>query len=78
MDHSATGGRDRVPGRGGAESASGTASAAAPETWELWRQDDNGNIFLVSVHPDEGSASLRMSGFESGTVHKQHYWIKRK
>ena len=56
-------------GRGAAESA--------PETWELWRQDDNGNRYLISVHPDEASARARMSVFESGTVHKQDYWIRR-
>jgi len=45
--------------------------------WELWRQDDNGNKFLVSVHPDEAAARSRLAGFESGVVHKQSYWIVR-
>jgi CubicO group peptidase (beta-lactamase class C family) len=53
------------------------AAVAGGETWELWRQDDNGNKYLVSVHPDETDARDRMSVFESGTVHKQDYWIKK-
>ena len=48
------------------------------ETWELWRQDDNGNIYLISAYPDEASARDRMFVFESGTVHKQNYWIEKK
>jgi CubicO group peptidase (beta-lactamase class C family) len=59
----------RAAGREGVESMA--------ETWELWRQDDNGNRYLVSVHPDEAAARGRMSALESGTVHKQHYWIKK-
>lgn len=43
--------------------------------WELWRQDDNGNKYLVSVHPDEAAARSRLAEFESGVVHKQSYWI---
>ena len=58
--------------------AAGREAAESPaETWELWRQDDNGNKYLVSIHADEGSARGRMSAIESGTVHKQHYWIKK-
>jgi len=45
--------------------------------WELWRQDDNGNEYLVSAHPDEAAARSRLDGFESGVVHKQSYWIVR-
>ena len=61
-----------------ADLAAGRAPAeSAAETWELWRQDDNGNRYLVSIHPDEGSAQGRMSAIESGTVHKQHYWIEK-
>jgi hypothetical protein len=50
---------------------------AAPR-WELWRQDDNGNRFLVSTHPDEAAARLRLDEFESGVVHKQTYWIDKR
>jgi CubicO group peptidase (beta-lactamase class C family) len=65
------------PGDGAGRAPGGDPAGAAPESWELWRQDDNGNRYLVSAHSDEASASARMSVFESGTVHKQHYWIRK-
>ena len=43
--------------------------------WELWREDDNANRYLVSVHDDENSARARLAEFESGVVHKQSYWV---
>jgi CubicO group peptidase (beta-lactamase class C family) len=43
--------------------------------WELWREDDNANRCLVSVHEDEASACARLAEFESGVVHKQRYWV---
>jgi hypothetical protein len=43
--------------------------------WEVWRQDDNGNRYLVSTHTDKASAELRLAELESGVVHKQAYWI---
>lgn len=46
--------------------------------WEVWRQDDNGNRYLVSAHPDEPAAKRRLAELESGVVHKQTYWIKTK
>ena len=51
--------------------------AEAPSTvrWEVWRQDDNGNRYLVSVHEDEPAARARLAAFESGVVHKQRYWV---
>ena len=66
----------RVSGRAAGRTAGPQAIGSESETWELWRQDDNGNRYLVSVHSDEASARDRMSALESGTVHKQHYWIK--
>ena len=63
-------------GDGASRSAGPEAAASSAETWELWRQDDNGNRYLVSIHADEESARIRMSAIESGTVHKQHYWIE--
>ena len=66
----------RISGRAAGRAAGPQATGSGSETWELWRQDDNGNRFLVSVHSDEASARGRMSALESGTVHKQHYWIK--
>ncbi len=43
-------------------------------TVELWRQDDNGNRFLVGVYPDRSAAEKRLAELTIGT-HKQFYWI---
>ena len=54
--------------------------AEAPSTvrWEVWRQDDNGNRYLVSAHADEAAARVRLADLESGVVHKQTYWISER
>lgn len=43
--------------------------------WELWRQDDNGNRFLVASYADEATARAHLARFETGVVHKQTYWV---
>lgn len=53
------------------------ATAPRPPRWELWREDDNGNRYRVSVHEDEPAARARMAAFEAGVVHKQRYWVNR-
>ena len=50
--------------------------APAARRWQLWREDDNANRYLVSVYPDEAGARARLADFEAGVVHKQHYWIQ--
>jgi CubicO group peptidase (beta-lactamase class C family) len=55
--------------------APATAHAPRPGRWELWREDDNGNSYLVSVHEDAAAARTRLAAFESGVVHKQRYWV---
>ncbi|HTJ66068.1 MAG TPA: hypothetical protein VL551_00940 [Actinospica sp.] len=47
-------------------------------TWEVWRQDDNGNRYLVSAHEDEAAARARAAELESGVVHKQTYWVTER
>lgn len=43
-------------------------------TCELWRQDDNGQRFLVGCYPTRGEAERRMA--ELGRFpHKQIYWL---
>lgn len=42
--------------------------------YELWRQDDNGNRFLIAVYDDRDSADKRLAGL-AGNPHKQMYWI---
>jgi hypothetical protein len=45
--------------------------------YELWRQDDNGNRFLVGVFADRPSAEQRLAQL-SRAVHKQTYWITER
>ena len=52
--------------------------APAARRWEVWRQDDNGNRYLVSAHADEAAARLRLADLESGILHKQTYWVSGK
>ncbi|HXE95637.1 MAG TPA: hypothetical protein VN642_04490 [Dongiaceae bacterium] len=42
--------------------------------FELWRQDDNGNRFLVGSYPDRGVAEERLAEL-TRALHKQTYWI---
>ena len=45
--------------------------------YELWRQDDNGNKFLVETFNDYAPALVRKMYFEI-LGHKQLYWIEEK
>ncbi|MCK6537531.1 MAG: hypothetical protein L6Q84_31560 [Polyangiaceae bacterium] len=54
----------------------GGSFAAGPptESWSLWRQDDNGNSFMISAgHSREEAEALRAEYESRG--HKQMYWI---
>jgi hypothetical protein len=42
--------------------------------FELWRQDDNGQSFLVASYPDRTAAEERMAEL-TRCLHKQTYWI---
>lgn len=42
--------------------------------YELWRQDDNGNRFLVGCFGELPAAETRL-GELTRTPHKQTYWI---
>ena len=42
--------------------------------FELWRQDDNGNRFLVDTCPDRPAAEKRLAEL-TRSPHKQTYWI---
>ena len=42
--------------------------------FELWRQDDNGNRFLVGSYPDRPVAEGRLAEL-TRSLHKQTYWI---
>ena len=43
-------------------------------TWQVWRQDDNGNRFLVDEFASRDLAERRIAGLTQGH-HKQTYWI---
>jgi hypothetical protein len=43
--------------------------------WAVWRQDDNGQRFLVETYHDRVQALARMLAFESGHPHKQMYEV---
>jgi ribosomal protein S18 acetylase RimI-like enzyme len=42
--------------------------------WELWRQDDHGNEFLVREFVDRGAAEEARDSF-AARGHHQHYWV---
>lgn len=46
-------------------------------TYELWRQDDNGNRFLVGTFADRDAAEHRLAEL-TRVPHKQTYWITEK
>jgi hypothetical protein len=44
--------------------------------WALWRQDDNGHRFLVSVRLNLSDAEQEKKLYEK-LGHKQFYWIEQ-
>jgi hypothetical protein len=43
--------------------------------WELWRQDEYGNEFLIREFDDSASAEAARDELVAGG-HHQHYWVK--
>jgi hypothetical protein len=43
--------------------------------FEVWRQDDNGNRFLMSGHADRADAEAAVAAMEAGVQHKQLYYV---
>ena len=43
--------------------------------FEVWRQDDNGNRFLVSGHAERAEAEAAVAAMEAGVQHKQLYYV---
>ena len=43
--------------------------------FEVWRQDDNGNRYLMTTHADRASAEAAVAEIESGVQHKQLYYV---
>jgi hypothetical protein len=53
---------------------SSRAEALEP-VWSVWRQDDNGNVFLVQDGLTEADALRLVRDLES-KGHKQTYWVR--
>jgi hypothetical protein len=55
--------------------------AAVPDIqfpcWSVWRQDDNGNKFLMNFNMSEAQAKQMVSHYES-LGHKQCYWAQNE
>ncbi len=47
------------------------------KNWSVWRQDDNGNRFLVESGLTEANALKLARGFEA-LGHKQMFWVARE
>jgi len=48
-----------------------------PETWAVWRIDDNGNTFLVLRGLTRAQADQMAAEF-TARGHKQMYWVERE
>ncbi len=53
----------------------GAHSDKSEAVWSVWRQDDNGNIFLVRDSLTEPDARKLVHELEE-EGHKQTYWVK--
>ena len=51
------------------------ARDAPRERWELWRQDDNGNRFVIARFDTSEAAEAEQRRFEA-LGHKQTYWVQ--
>jgi hypothetical protein len=50
-------------------------TSADASGWELWRQDDNGNRFLIGRFDTADGAEAEQRRFEA-LAHKQTYWVQ--
>ena len=46
--------------------------------FEVWRQDDNGNRYLMTTHPDRAAAKAAVAEIEAGVPHKQLYFVVQR
>jgi len=50
-------------------------SETTPE-WSVWREDDNGNVFLIQSQLNQADA-LRLAEEFERKGHKQRYWVEK-
>jgi len=55
--------------------AEGSERETSDPSWSVWRQDDNGNVFLVRSGLTEVDALMLVRDYER-KGHKQIYWAK--
>jgi hypothetical protein len=53
----------------------GSAYGSSAMPWELWRQDELGNEFLIRVFDDRAGAERGRDEFIA-RGHHQHYWVR--
>ncbi|WP_169734286.1 hypothetical protein [Hamadaea tsunoensis] len=46
------------------------------ELWVVWRQDDNGNRYIVAKHETREAAEAQAQEMEA-RGHKQTYWVEK-
>jgi hypothetical protein len=64
-----------VTGPGLSADPSAARADREPVVFEVWRQDDNGNRFLMSRHRDRAAAEAVVAEMEAGVQHKQLYFV---
>jgi hypothetical protein len=52
-------------------------TACSTTSFLVWRQDDNGQRFLIDEFPDRAAAEKRLDEL-TRTHHKQIYWIDER
>lgn len=55
----------------------GEQEPTPPETWAVWRIDDNANTFLVRSKLTRAEAE-RLAAEFAARGHKQTYWVERE
>ena len=62
------------PGRVTSDDSGGRSGHAGAKGWTVWRQDDNGNRYVVSRHDTQAEAESVAAEMEA-RGHKQVYWV---
>ena len=52
-------------------------TAGSTKSFHLWREDDNGQRFLIGEFPDRATAEKRLAEL-TRALHKQIYWIDER